>query len=60
MTPEVFIKKGVEFANKHNLKCKTFLDNELKENNLNLIYAVGKGSCHRPGMLCIEYMPSKD
>lgn len=44
MTPFKFVELAENFAKENNLKIKTFKDSELTDNNLNLIYAVGKGS----------------
>lgn len=57
LTPFNFTKKASDFAKLHNLKIKTYKDTELLDNNLNLIYAVGKGSENRPSFLTIEYKP---
>lgn len=54
-TPLNFINQAIDWATENNLTYKKFYDEELSKENLNLIYAVGKGSEHRPGFLVIEY-----
>ena len=55
LNPFGFITLIETFAKEHNLKFKTFRDSELLEENLNLIYAVGKGSPNKPGLITVEY-----
>ena len=55
LTPLLFIEKARSFAKENNLKFTSFYDNELKEEGLNLIHAVGRGSINRPGLFVIEY-----
>ena len=55
MTPQSFIDIAKMFAEQANLPFKSFVDSQLADEGLNLIYNVGKGSVHHPGMLVIEY-----
>lgn len=59
-TPYFFIDLGINFAKENNLRFKVFRDQELLDNNLNLVYSVGKGAENRPGMLAIEYFGNPD
>lgn len=43
------------YSNQNGLKCKVFRDTELIDQNLNLIYSVGKGSYNKPGLVIVEY-----
>ena len=55
LTPYEFIDRVEQFAGEHKLKATIFRDGELQRQGLNLIYSVGKGSEHRPGLAIVEY-----
>ena len=52
---KILYKEQKNLHNKILWKYTKFFDKELLDENLNLIYAVGKGSYNKPGMICIEY-----
>lgn len=55
MTPQKFEKISKEFAKKHKLKIKILDEKQIKNEKLNLIHNVGKGSQFPPRLIIIEY-----
>ena len=53
--PKEVVEMSKSIANKHKLKIKVLDKNQLKEEGLNLIYSVGKGSKHSPYLIIMEY-----
>lgn len=53
--PESFAKKAAELSKTHKLKITVLREKEIAKQKLNLLWAVGKGSAHKPRLIILEY-----
>ncbi|MDD5182131.1 MAG: leucyl aminopeptidase [Candidatus Nanoarchaeia archaeon] len=58
--PEEIVEMSKSIADANKLKIKILDASELKEQGLNLIYSVGKGSKHSPYLIIMEYNGNPD
>ncbi len=57
--PESLAEKAKAISKQYKLKCSVLRDKEINQQNLNLLWAVGKGSMHKPRLIILEYQGSK-
>lgn len=60
MTPAAFEEEVRKAARQYKLKIKVFQEEELLENNMHLIHAVGRGADVPPRLILIEYRGRRD
>ncbi len=59
-SPEIIAKKIIEDFKDLNVNIKIIKGEDLKNNKLNLIYSVGKGSDKNPLLMLLEYKPNSN
>lgn len=60
MSPEIFGNIASELFKNSSVKCTVLDEKEIKEQNMNLLMAVGQGSVKPPRLVVLEYMKNKE
>ncbi len=60
MTPEIFASRAAELFKDTSIKCRVLDEKEIKEQNMNLLLAVGQGSANPPRLVVLEYIKDKN
>jgi len=59
MTPEIFADQAVKIFQGSNIKCTILDEKKIKEENMNLLMAVGQASKTPPRLVVLEYIKDK-
>lgn len=59
LTPAIFADQAKALAKKYGLKATVFDEKKIKQEKMNLLYAVGQGSVHPPRLIVLEYKGPK-
>ena len=59
VTPENLALYATKFAKENKLKVIVLDEKKIKQERLNLLYAVGKGSKNKPRLIVVEYLGDK-
>jgi len=55
MTPDKMAQEAIKIAREHNLNCRIFDEEDMKQKGMNLILAVSQGSANAPRLIVLEY-----
>jgi leucyl aminopeptidase len=57
--PQVLAETAAQLARQYKLKIETLTEKEIVKKGLNLLWAVGKGSVHKPRLITLHYRGGK-